>query len=71
MVVESEDPLMVAPLAEPAVLAVVKETLYPNLNTDSEQSAVTETQFTTPTWGGLMCIQELSAGCSAIRHHQF
>ncbi|ADJ16692.1 hypothetical protein [Halalkalicoccus jeotgali] len=42
---------MAATLAEPAVLAAAKETLYQNLNTDSEQYAVTETQFTTATWG--------------------
>lgn len=44
---------MEATLAEPAVLAAAKETLYPNLNTSSEHYAVTETQFTKPTWGGL------------------
>ncbi|MFC7009380.1 hypothetical protein [Halalkalicoccus salilacus] len=42
---------MAAPFAEPAVLAAAKETLYPDLNTNSNQYAVTETQFTTATWG--------------------
>lgn len=42
---------MAAPLAEPAVLAAAKETLYPDLNTNPNQYAVTETQFTTATWG--------------------
>jgi hypothetical protein len=42
---------MSAPLAEPAVLAAAKETLYPNLDTSTEQYAVTETQFTQSNWG--------------------
>lgn len=42
---------MAAPFAEPAVLAAAKEALYPDLNTNSNQYAVTETQFTTATWG--------------------
>ncbi|MEF8894434.1 hypothetical protein [Halodesulfurarchaeum sp.] len=43
---------MTATLAEPAVLAAAKETLYPGQNTASEQYTVTETQFTQRTWGG-------------------
>lgn len=43
---------MAATLIEPAVLAAAKETLYPDLDTDTGTYAVTETQFTTPTWGG-------------------
>ena len=42
---------MAATLAEPAVLAAAKDTLYPDINSGSAQYAVTETQFTTPTWG--------------------
>lgn len=33
------------------MLAAAKETLYPDLNTNPNQYAVTETQFTTATWG--------------------
>jgi hypothetical protein len=43
---------MAATLAEPAVLAAAKETLYPNLNGESDYYTVTETQFTKPSWGG-------------------
>lgn len=43
---------MAATLAEPAVLAAAKDTLYPTAGSNSEQYAVTETQFTQPTWGG-------------------
>jgi hypothetical protein len=43
---------MAATLTEPAVLAAAKDTLYPDLDTDTGTYAVTETQFTTPTWGG-------------------
>lgn len=43
---------MAATLTEPTVLAAAKDTLYPNLDTSTDQYAVTETQFTTPTWGG-------------------
>lgn len=43
---------MAATLTEPAVLAAAKETLYPNLRTSSDHNAVTETQFTKPSWGG-------------------
>lgn len=49
MVVGPEYPLMAATLAEPVVLAAAKETLYPDLNTNSDQYVVTETQFATPT----------------------
>lgn len=49
MVVGPENPLMAATLAEPVILAAAKETLYPDLTISSEQYAVTETQFTTPT----------------------
>ncbi|WP_246403613.1 hypothetical protein [Halobellus ruber] len=43
---------MAATLTEPAVLAAAKDTLYPDLDTDTGTYVVTETQFTTPTWGG-------------------
>jgi len=43
---------MGSPLTEPAVLAAAKDTLYPSLETRPDHYAVTETQFTTPTWGG-------------------
>ena len=43
---------MAATLAEPAVLAAAKDTLYPDSGSDTAQYAVTETQFTAPTWGG-------------------
>lgn len=43
---------MAATLPEPAVLAAAKETLYPGLDTSSDHYAVTETQFTTTSWGG-------------------
>ncbi|WP_330630517.1 hypothetical protein [Halocatena halophila] len=39
-------------LAEPTVLAAAKECLYPDLDRSQDQYAVTETQFTTRTWGG-------------------
>jgi hypothetical protein len=42
---------MAATLTEPTVLAAAKDTLYPNLDTSSDHYAVTETQFTKPTWG--------------------
>jgi hypothetical protein len=50
---------MDASLAEPVVLAAAKDTLYPNLNTSSDHYAVTETQFTIPTWGGLKITDDL------------
>jgi len=43
---------MAATLTEPAVLAAAKDTLYPDLDTSTDQYAVTETQFTKSTWGG-------------------
>jgi hypothetical protein len=43
---------MAATLTEPAVLAAAKDTLYPKLDTTTERYAVTETQFTTSSWGG-------------------
>lgn len=43
---------MAATLTEPTVLAAAKETLYPDLDTSPDHYAVTETQFTKPTWGG-------------------
>jgi len=43
---------MTATLAEPTVLAAAKETLYPDLATSTDYYAVTETQFTQPSWGG-------------------
>jgi hypothetical protein len=43
---------MAATLTEPAVLAAAKDTLYPDLDTDTGTYAVTETQFTTSNWGG-------------------
>lgn len=43
---------MAVSLAEPTVLAAAKDTLYPNIDTSSDQYAVTETQFTQSTWGG-------------------
>ncbi len=42
---------MAATIPEPAVLAAAKEALYPDLDTNSDQYAVTETQFTKPSWG--------------------
>jgi len=42
---------MAATLAEPAVLAAAKDTLYPDIDSGADQYAVTETQFTTQTWG--------------------
>ena len=42
---------MAAILPEPAVLAAAKDLLYPDLGNQSNQYAVTETQFTQPTWG--------------------
>ncbi|WP_049985436.1 hypothetical protein [Halobellus rufus] len=38
-------------LAEPAVLAAAKETLYPDLPDRSDQYVVTESQFTADSWG--------------------
>ncbi|UPV99972.1 hypothetical protein M0R88_15825 [Halorussus gelatinilyticus] len=43
---------MAATLTEPTVLAAAKDTLYPDLDTSTDHYAVTETQFTKPTWGG-------------------
>jgi hypothetical protein len=43
---------MAATLTEPTVLAAAKDTLYPGLDTSPDHYAVTETQFTKPTWGG-------------------
>lgn len=42
---------MAATLAEPAVLAAAKDALYPDLEDEPDQYAVTETQFTVDTWG--------------------
>jgi hypothetical protein len=42
---------MAATLPEPAVLAAAKDSLYPNLHSNTTQYAVTETQFTKPSWG--------------------
>jgi hypothetical protein len=42
---------MAATLTEPAVLAAAKDILYPSPDT-TDHYAVTETQFTTATWGG-------------------
>ncbi len=50
---------MAATLTEPAVLAAAKETLYPNLDTSPDHYAVTETQFTKPTWGGWEITEDL------------
>ena len=43
---------MAVTLAEPAVLAAAKDTLYPDIDSSPDQYAVTETQFTQSTWGG-------------------
>jgi len=43
---------MAATLTEPTVLAAAKDTLYPDLDDDTDRYAVTETQFTQSTWGG-------------------
>jgi len=43
---------MAVSLAEPTVLAAAKDALYPNIDTSSDQYAITETQFTQSTWGG-------------------
>lgn len=43
---------MGASLAEPAVLAAAKETLYPAPGNSQDHYTVTETQFTQSTWGG-------------------
>jgi hypothetical protein len=43
---------MAATLTEPTVLAAAKDTLYPDIGTSTDHYAVTETQFTKPTWGG-------------------
>jgi len=43
---------MTATLAEPAVLAAAKDTLYPDRESASAQYTVTETQFTQSNWGG-------------------
>lgn len=50
---------MTATLAEPAVLAAAKETLYPDLSTSKDQYTVTETQFTQSTWGGWSIPEEV------------
>jgi hypothetical protein len=50
---------MAATLTEPAVLAAAKETLYPDLDSSPEHYAVTETQFTKPTWGDWTIPEEL------------
>jgi hypothetical protein len=42
---------MAATLPEPAVLAAAKDSLYLNLHSNTTQYAVTETQFTKPSWG--------------------
>jgi len=38
-------------LAEPTVLAAAKDTLYPDLSSQPNQYAVTESQFTVDSWG--------------------
>jgi hypothetical protein len=38
-------------LAEPAVLAAAKDTLYPDLSSHPNQYAITESQFTVDSWG--------------------
>lgn len=43
---------MAATLTEPTVLAAAKDTLYPDLDTNTDHYAVTETQFTKSSWGG-------------------
>jgi hypothetical protein len=43
---------MAVTLAEPAVLAAAKDTLYSDIDSSPDQYAVTETQFTQSTWGG-------------------
>lgn len=50
---------MTATLAEPAVLAAAKETLYPDLETATDKYTVTETQFTQSTWGGWSIPEEI------------
>ena len=50
---------MAATLTEPTVLAAAKDTLYPDLDTSTDHYAVTETQFTKPTWGGWEIPDEL------------
>lgn len=50
---------MAATLTEPTVLAAAKDTLYPDLDTSPDHYAVTETQFTKPTWGGWEIPDEL------------
>jgi hypothetical protein len=43
---------MAVTLAEPAVLAAAKDTLYSDIDSSPDQYVVTETQFTQSTWGG-------------------
>jgi len=50
---------MAATLTEPTVLAAAKDTLYPDLDDDTDRYAVTETQFTQSTWGGWTIPEEL------------
>lgn len=50
---------MAATLPEPTVLAAAKDTLYPDIDSSSNQYAVTETQFTKSTWGGWSIPSEL------------
>jgi hypothetical protein len=50
---------MAATLTEPAVLAAAKDTLYPDLDDDTDRYAVTETQFTQSTWGGWTIPEDL------------
>jgi hypothetical protein len=61
---------MAATLTEPAVLAAAKDTLYPDLDSNTGTYAVTETQFTTSNWGGWEIPAELRhrlAPCNTIR----
>lgn len=50
---------MASTLTEPTVLAAAKDTLYPTLHDSANHYAVTETQFTQPTWGGWTIPEEL------------
>jgi hypothetical protein len=50
---------MAATLPEGTVLAAAKDTLYPDLGDAESHYAVTETQFTKPTWGGWEIPEEL------------
>ncbi|MDL0126421.1 hypothetical protein PNQ92_13560 [Halobacterium salinarum] len=50
---------MAATLTEPTVLAAAKDTLYPDLDDDTDRYAVTETQFTQSSWGGWTIPEDL------------